>query len=130
MKVNSSENNDEGEFSKSTIIPLHLIFPITAIGTFMSAMDGSIVNVSLVTIARALSSDMEGIRFIVVVYLLMISCFIGIGGMIGDNYGRKKTFQIGMLLFVLGSLFCALSMHLCNHVVILVSLTTVPMALK
>jgi EmrB/QacA subfamily drug resistance transporter len=109
MTVTSGENNIRGESSKPTIIPLHLIFPITAIGTFMSAMDGSIVNVSLVTIARALSSDMEGIRFIVVIYLLTISCFIGISGMIGDNYGRKITFQVGMLLFVLGSLFCAFS---------------------
>ena len=97
---------------KSTIIPLKLILPITAIGTFMSAMDGSIVNVSLVTIKDALNTNMEGIRLIVIAYLLVISCFIGIAGMLGDNYGRKKVFQIGMGLFMLGSLLCALSFTL------------------
>ena len=97
---------------KSTIIPLKLILPITAIGTFMSAMDGSIVNVSLVTIKDALNTNMEGIRLIVIAYLLVISCFIGIAGMLGDNYGRKKVFQIGMGLFMIGSLLCALSFTL------------------
>jgi EmrB/QacA subfamily drug resistance transporter len=75
----------------------------------MSAMDGSIVNVSLVTIANDLNTDMEGIRWIVIVYLLVISALIGIGGSFGDNYGRKTIFQLGMVLFVLGSIFCALS---------------------
>ena len=94
---------------KSTIIPIRLILPITAIGTFMGAMDGSIVNVSLVTIKTALNTDLEGIRLIVISYLLVISCFIGIGGMLGDNYGRKLIFQLGMIFFILGSFFCALS---------------------
>jgi EmrB/QacA subfamily drug resistance transporter len=97
---------------KSTIIPLELILPITAIGTFMSAMDGSIVNVSLVTIKDALNTNLEGIRLIVIAYLLVISCLIGIAGMLGDNYGRKKVFQIGMGLFIIGSLLCALSLTL------------------
>jgi EmrB/QacA subfamily drug resistance transporter len=107
----------EGPYSeldkqKSKIIPLKLILPITAIGTFMSAMDGSIVNVSLVTIKDALNTNMEGIRLIVIAYLLVISCFIGIAGMLGDNYGRKKVFQLGMGLFMIGSLLCALSFTL------------------
>jgi len=75
----------------------------------MSAMDGSIVNVSLVTIAKALNTDMEGVRWIVIVYLLVISALIGIGGSLGDIHGRKMIFQLGMLLFMLGSFFCAFS---------------------
>ncbi|MHA2031669.1 MAG: MFS transporter, partial [Candidatus Kariarchaeaceae archaeon] len=108
--MENSYSSSEG--SKSAIIPLKLILPITAIGTFMSAMDGSIVNVSLVTIKDALNTNMEGIRLIVIAYLLVISCFIGIAGMLGDNYGRKKVFQIGMGLFMIGSLLCALSFTL------------------
>ncbi|MFX0204901.1 MAG: MFS transporter [Candidatus Hodarchaeota archaeon] len=95
--------------SESLIIPLGKILPITAIGTFMSAMDGSIVNISLFTIAGALNTDMEGVRWIAIIYLLVISSLIGIGGSLGDNYGRKKIFQLGMFLFILGSFFCAFS---------------------
>lgn len=107
-----TEPHPVSDKSESTIIPLKLILPITAIGTFMSAMDGSIVNVSLVTIADALNTNMEGIRLIVIAYLLVISCFIGIAGMLGDNYGRKIVFQIGMGLFILGSVLCAVSITL------------------
>ena len=103
---------DDSSIRSKTYIPLRKILPITAIGTFMSAMDGSIVNVSLVTIANDLSTDMEGIRWIIIVYLLVISALIGIGGSIGDNYGRKAIFQLGMAIFVLGSIFCALSSEL------------------
>ncbi len=108
----TDENSSSSVIEKSKqhttpFIPLELILPITAIGTFMSAMDGSIVNVSLVTVAEKLGTDMDGIRLIVIVYLLVISCFIGIAGMLGDNYGRKKIFQLGMGLFVIGSLLCA-----------------------
>ncbi|MHA1969903.1 MAG: MFS transporter, partial [Candidatus Hodarchaeales archaeon] len=100
---------DDSSIKSQIFIPLRKILPITAIGTFMSAMDGSIVNVSLVTIANNLNTDMEGIRWIVIAYLLVISSLIGIGGSLGDNYGRKKIFQLGMVVFVLGSIFCALS---------------------
>ena len=77
------------------IIPLRKILPITAIGTFMSAMDGSIVNISLFTIAGALNTNMEGVRWITIIYLLVISSLIGIGGSLGDNYGRKKIIRTG-----------------------------------
>ncbi|MHA2173991.1 MAG: MFS transporter [Candidatus Hodarchaeales archaeon] len=103
---------DKNRHEERVRIPIREILPITAIGTFMAAMDGSIVNVSLVTIKNALNTDLEGIRLIVIAYLLVISCFIGIGGMLGDNYGRKLIFQFGMFLFILGSLFCALSTSL------------------
>ncbi|MFX0211921.1 MAG: MFS transporter, partial [Candidatus Hodarchaeota archaeon] len=95
--------------SRPIIIPLRKILPITAIGTFMSAMDGSIVNISLFTIAAALNTNMEGVRWVTIIYLLVISSLIGIGGSLGDNYGRKKIFQLGMLFFILGSFFCAFS---------------------
>jgi MFS family permease len=52
---------------------------------------------------------MEGVRWVTIIYLLVISSLIGIGGSLGDNYGRKKIFQLGMLLFILGSLVCAFS---------------------
>lgn len=106
-KVGFHENKYKEQ--KVFIIPLRKILPITAIGTFMSAMDGSIVNVSLFTIADKLQTDMEGVRWIVIIYLLMVSALIGIGGSLGDNYGRKKIFQLGMVLFVFGSIICTFS---------------------
>ncbi|WP_455143797.1 MFS transporter [Candidatus Hodarchaeum mangrovi] len=108
MNPNNSEPSRSSS-SRNIIIPLRMILPITSIGTFISAMDGSIVNVSLLTIANALNTDMEGIRWITIIYLLIISSLIGIGGSLGDTYGRKLIFQLGMLIFITGSLLCAFS---------------------
>ncbi len=72
-------------------------------------MDASIVNVSLVTIAESLDSDISGVRWIVLIYLLTITSLIGIGGALGDTYGRKKVFQSGMILFTIGSILCSIS---------------------
>lgn len=90
-------------------IPLKVILPVTAIGTFMSALDISIVNIALPTIADAFSTSINGVRWISIVYLLTISSMIGIAGSFGDGYGRKKIFQFGMIIFVIGSIFCSLS---------------------
>jgi len=109
---NNKDQRHPSHSSKDLILPLKLILPITSIGVFMGAMDGSIVNVSLKTIATDLGTDMGGVRWIVIVYLLVISSLIGIGGSVGDNYGRRKIFQIGMALFAIGSLFCAFSSSL------------------
>jgi len=105
----NNDNNNRLSSSQPIIIPFRMILPITSIGTFISAMDGSIVNVSLVTIANALNTNMEGVRWIAIIYLLIISALIGIGGSLGDTYGRKMIFQVGMLIFIIGSLFCAFS---------------------
>jgi EmrB/QacA subfamily drug resistance transporter len=97
---------------ENNYIPLRLILPITSIGIFMSAMDGSIVNVSLKTIADDLNTDINGVRWVVIAYLLTISSLIGLSGSLGDIFGRKKVFQSGMVVFSLGSLFCSLSQSL------------------
>ncbi|MHA2250555.1 MAG: MFS transporter [Candidatus Kariarchaeaceae archaeon] len=93
-------------------VPLKYILPITSIGIVISAMDGSIVNVSLKTIADDMNTNMEGVRWIVITYLLVISVLMGISGSFGDIYGRKKVFQLGMLIFVIGSSLCSLSTSL------------------
>ncbi len=94
------------------ILPISTILPITSIGVFMAAMDGSIVNVSLLTIAASLNTNMAGIRWIVLVYLLTMSALMGLGGSLGDTFGRKRIFQIGMLFFVLGSLLSGVATSL------------------
>ncbi|MFW9995213.1 MAG: MFS transporter [Candidatus Odinarchaeota archaeon] len=95
-----------------TILPLRVVLPITSIGVFMSAMDGSIVNVSLETMEIALGTDLGGIRWVVIIYLLTITSLIGLGGWLGDNFGRKKVFQFGMGIFISGSLLCSFSFSL------------------
>ena len=72
----------------------------------------SIVNVSLRTIANSLNTDEAGISWVIIAYLLTITSLMGLAGGLGDVYGRKKIFQVGMLIFSLGSLLCSQSTNL------------------
>lgn len=81
----------------------------TSFGVFLSALDSSIVNVSLVTMAGSLGVDMAVIQWVVVAYLLVMTSTMPLMGKFGDRFGKTRVFQIGMLVFIGGSLSCALS---------------------
>lgn len=98
-------------------ISLKKILPITSVGIFLTAIDGSIVNISLFTIGNAFHTDISDVKWIVISYLLVLSSFISIGGSLGDKFGRKITFQLGMLIFIIGSFYASLSTNL-THLII------------
>ena len=80
-----------------------------ACGTFMATLDSSIVNIGLPTLTKEFSTDLATVKWVVVAYLLTISCLILPAGRISDQMGRRKTFVAGFAIFGLGSLFCGLS---------------------
>ena len=82
------------------------------IGMFMGALDESIINVSLPTISRYFNVDQVYIQWIVLVYLLVVVGLTGIAGYLGDRFSTKLVFQIGMIIFSIGSLICALSISI------------------
>ena len=95
-----------------TIPGPYKIVAATSFGIFLGALDASIVNVSLVTIAASLGVGLAEIQWIVLSYLLILTSFMPLMGKLGDRYGRAKVFQIGMAIFVIGSLLCAFSFEL------------------
>lgn len=89
-----------------------LIFSVTAIGVFMSTLDGGIVNIALPVMARDLNAGLERIQWVVSVYLLTTTCFLPVFGKLSDMYSRKYLYLTGFLLFGLGSLLAAFSQSL------------------
>ncbi len=85
------------------------IVAATSFGVFLSALDSSIVNVSLVTMARFFNTDLVEIQWVVLAYLLVLTSAMPVMGKLGDRFGKTLVFQTGMLLFIVGSLACALS---------------------
>lgn len=83
-----------------------------ACGTFMATLDSSVVNIALPTLTKALGTDLYKIKWVVIAYLLVITCLVLPVGRLSDQYGRKKVFQLGFLVFVAGSAFCGLSANL------------------
>lgn len=79
---------------------------MTAIGllTFMSTLDGSIVNIALPVINRSLHIPMNQAEWIVSLYLIIICSLILFFGKLSDAWGKIKIFRLGSLLFILGSL--------------------------
>jgi EmrB/QacA subfamily drug resistance transporter len=86
-----------------------LIFAVTALGTFMATLDASIVNVALPAIAHRLGVNLSSIQWVVTAYLLVISSLLPLFGKMGDMYGRRLIYLLGMLIFVSGSFLCGVS---------------------
>jgi EmrB/QacA subfamily drug resistance transporter len=86
-----------------------LILGAMVFGLFMPVLDNLVVNVAMPTIQRSLSAGVSELQWIVDAYTLTFASFILTGGTLGDVYGRKRLFIIGLLLFTLGSLACGLS---------------------
>src|SRR3954468_10759586 len=83
-----------------------------ACGTFMGTLDSSIVNIALPTLTKELGPDLYGIKWVVIIYLLMITCLLLPFGRLSDQFGRKFVFQLGFFIFILGSVCCGISTSL------------------
>jgi len=78
-------------------------------GTFMSALDGSVVNAVLPIVRQAFDSDIATIEWVVTVYLLVVSGLLLTFGRLGDLHGHRRVYASGFALFVLGSALCGLA---------------------
>lgn len=86
-----------------------LILIATCLFTFMSTLDGSIVNIAMPMISKNLKIDMSQAEWIVSLYMLTICCLLIFWGKISDIIGKVKIFKIGTFIFVIGSLLCGIS---------------------
>jgi EmrB/QacA subfamily drug resistance transporter len=78
-------------------------------GLFMPMLDNLVVNTALPTIQRDLGTGVSGLQWIIDAYVLAFASFMLTGGAMGDLYGRKRFFMLGLIVFTFGSLMCGLS---------------------
>jgi EmrB/QacA subfamily drug resistance transporter len=83
-----------------------IVFSAVSVGTFMSTLDGSIVNVALPTLGVALNARIDQLEWIVSGYLLTLSVTLLVAGKLGDLFGHRSVYAAGLLLFTLGSGLC------------------------
>jgi EmrB/QacA subfamily drug resistance transporter len=79
------------------------------LGSGIALLDGSVVNVALPTIQRELGGGLAAQQWVVNGYLLTLGSLILVGGSLGDLYGERRTFAIGVSGFGVASLACALA---------------------
>src|ERR1039457_6280751 len=78
-------------------------------GSGIVLLDGTVVNVALPTIQRALGGGLAAQQWVVNGYLLTLSSLILVGGSLGDLFGERRIFALGVSSFGVASLACALS---------------------
>ncbi|WP_125547453.1 MFS transporter [Levilactobacillus lindianensis] len=80
--------------------------------TFMSTLDGSIVNIALPVMSQDLKIPMNQAEWVVSVYLITICALLLLFGKLGDTRGKIRIFKIGSVMFTVGSLLCGFSVGL------------------
>lgn len=90
-------------------VPRRLIFGIVAIALFMSSVDSTIVATALPAIHQGLRTPINWAGWTVTVYNLGLVIVLPIAGKISDQFGRRRVFVYGVLLFTVSSLLCGLS---------------------
>ena len=81
----------------------------TVLGSGMTLLDSTVVNVALPRLGDDLGSDFSGLQWVVNGYTLTLAALILLGGSLGDRFGRRRTFVIGAAWFTVASLLCALA---------------------
>src|ERR1700688_3585794 len=85
------------------------ILAATILGSSMAFIDGTVVNVALPALQSALHATLADVQWVVESYALFLAALLLIGGSLGDQYGRRKIFAAGVILFSLASAWCGLA---------------------
>ena len=88
----------------------------TVLGSGVAFLDGTVVNVALPAIGRDLGADLAGLQWTITGYALTLAALILLGGSLGDRYGRRRVYLIGVVWFGIASLACALAPNIATLV--------------
>jgi EmrB/QacA subfamily drug resistance transporter len=79
------------------------------LGSGMAFLDATAVNVALPTLERELGAGLAGLQWTVDAYLLTLSAFLLLGGSLGDLFGQRRMFVLGVAWFAVASAACGLT---------------------
>src|SRR5438094_3368027 len=83
------------------------VFAVTALGAFMAALDLSIVNVAFPDLESSYPrAGQASLAWVITAYSIVFGALLVTGGRTGDRIGRRRTFTLGLTVFVAGSFLC------------------------
>lgn len=85
------------------------VIAMLAAAQFIMVLDTTVMNVSITQVAEDLNTTVVGLQTAITMYTLVMAAFMLLGGKLGDKWGAKRAFVIGLLVYGLGSLTTALS---------------------
>jgi len=86
-----------------------LVLGICCLSLLIVGMDNTIVNVALPSIRTDLNASVEGLQWTIDSYTLVLASLLILAGSSADRFGRRRTFQSGLVLFTAGSLLCSVA---------------------
>jgi MFS family permease len=78
----------------------------TVLGSGLAFIDATVVNVALPSIGDSLGAGLPSLTWVINAYTLTLASMILLGGSLGDRFGRRRVFVIGVVWFALASLLC------------------------
>ncbi|MYS91144.1 MULTISPECIES: MFS transporter [Streptomyces] len=81
----------------------------TVLGSGMALLDSTVVNIALPRIGRDLDADLAALQWTVNAYMVTLAGLILLGGALGDRFGRRKVFVVGVVWFAVASLLCGIA---------------------
>jgi MFS family permease len=88
------------------------ILVATILASSMAFIDGTVVNVALPFLQQNLNATAIGVQWVVEAYSLFLAALLLVGGSLGDRYGRRRIFLIGVVLFAAASIACGLALNI------------------
>jgi EmrB/QacA subfamily drug resistance transporter len=85
------------------------ILAATILASSMAFIDGTVVNVALPFLQQQLNATAIGVQWVVESYSLFLAALLLVGGSLGDHYGRRKIFLVGVFIFAISSAACGFS---------------------
>jgi len=85
------------------------VLAATILGSSMVFIDGTVVNVALPALQASLNATVVDAQWVVEAYALFLAALLLAGGSLGDHFGRKRIYSIGVVLFALASVWCGLA---------------------
>jgi EmrB/QacA subfamily drug resistance transporter len=85
------------------------ILAATILGSSMVFIDGTVVNVALPALQSNLNATAIDVQWVVEAYALFLAALLLLGGSLGDHFGRRRIYAIGVVLFALASIWCGLA---------------------
>jgi EmrB/QacA subfamily drug resistance transporter len=86
-----------------------LVLAICCMSMLIVGLDVTILNVALPAIQRDFGASVSGAQWTIDAYTLVIACLLMLSGSMGDRLGRRRTFQVGLAVFTLGSGLCSVA---------------------
>src|SRR3977135_704265 len=82
------------------------VLAATILGSSLAFIDGTVVNVALPALQKDLNATVLDVQWVVEAYLLLLSALLLVGGSLGDRFGRRKIYVLGVAIFALSSAWC------------------------